>query len=54
MIIAGLVANGTTEIEDIRHIQRGYENLVEKLRKLGADITEEEIPEEAETGRSLA
>ena len=54
MVIAGLCAEGVTHVRDIRHIQRGYENLVEKLRKLGADITEEEIPEEAETGRSLA
>lgn len=39
MIIAGLVANGTTEITDIYHILRGYENIVEKFRALGADIT---------------
>lgn len=38
MIIAGLVANGTTEIEDIDHIDRGYEDVVEKLSALGADI----------------
>ena len=38
MIIAGLMANGTTEITDIVHIDRGYENLEERLRKLGAEI----------------
>ena len=38
MIIAGLVARGTTEIEDIIYIDRGYEDYVEKLRNLGADI----------------
>ena len=38
MIIAGLVAKGTTEIEDIYHIERGYENFVGKLRSVGADI----------------
>jgi UDP-N-acetylglucosamine 1-carboxyvinyltransferase len=38
MIIAGLVANGRTEIENIYHIQRGYENIAEKLRGAGADI----------------
>ena len=38
MIIAGLVARGTTEIEDIVYIDRGYEDYVEKLRDLGADI----------------
>ncbi|MBQ9938264.1 MAG: UDP-N-acetylglucosamine 1-carboxyvinyltransferase, partial [Oscillospiraceae bacterium] len=38
MVIAGLMAQGVTEIEDIYHIERGYENFVEKLRMLGADI----------------
>jgi UDP-N-acetylglucosamine 1-carboxyvinyltransferase len=38
MIIAGLVADGVTEIEDIRHIERGYENVVDKFRALGADM----------------
>ncbi len=38
MIIAGLAAKGTTEIEDILHIDRGYEDVVEKLRGIGADI----------------
>ena len=38
MIIAGLVADGTTEIEDIEYIDRGYERVVEKLSSLGADI----------------
>ena len=38
MIIAGLVADGKTEIDNIRHIQRGYENIVEKLSGAGADI----------------
>ena len=28
----------STEIEDIYHIERGYDNVVEKLKKLGADI----------------
>lgn len=38
MVIAGLCAIGTTEVEDVFHIERGYENLVEKLRGVGADI----------------
>ncbi len=38
MIIAGLAASGTTEIEDILHIDRGYEDVVEKLKGIGADI----------------
>ena len=38
MIIAGLMTEGKTEIEDIVYIDRGYENVVEKFTKLGADI----------------
>ena len=38
MIIAGLVAEGTTEIENIHLIDRGYEDYVEKFSSLGADI----------------
>ena len=38
MIIAGIMADGKTEIEDIDHIDRGYENVVEKFTALGADI----------------
>lgn len=38
MILAGLVAEGATEICDIYHIDRGYEEIVAKLKKLGADI----------------
>ena len=37
-IIAGLAANGITEIDNIKHIQRGYEDIVGKLRGVGADI----------------
>lgn len=38
MVLAGLVANGETEVSYIHHINRGYDNLVEKLCGLGADI----------------
>lgn len=38
MIIAGLIAEGTTEIEEIAPIDRGYEDVVEKFSGLGADI----------------
>ena len=38
MIIAGLVAEGKTEISDIHHILRGYENIIDKFEKLGAKI----------------
>ncbi len=45
MIIAGLAANGVTEVEDILHIDRGYENVVEKFKGLGADIKRVFCPE---------
>ncbi len=38
MVIAALMADGTSEVEEIVHIERGYENIVEKLIALGADI----------------
>jgi UDP-N-acetylglucosamine 1-carboxyvinyltransferase len=38
MVIAGLVAEGKTEIYDIEHIYRGYPNIENKFRELGADI----------------
>lgn len=38
MILAGLVANGETEIGNIYHIDRGYTNIEDKFRKLGAEI----------------
>lgn len=38
LIIAALVAEGETEISRVYHIDRGYERIEEKLRKLGADI----------------
>ena len=46
MVIAGLVADGRTEIEDIYHIERGYEEIEIKLRGLGADIQRIHIPDE--------
>ena len=38
MIIAGLVAEGETEISDVHHILRGYENIIDKFARLGAKI----------------
>ena len=49
MVIAGLVATGTTEVSSIHHIERGYEDLVEKLSGLGADIRVEEVPDAEES-----
>ena len=38
LIIAGIIAEGTTELYNLSHIDRGYENIEEKFRKLGANI----------------
>ena len=38
LLIAGLMANGITELHDLRHIDRGYENIEGKFKSLGADI----------------
>jgi len=38
MVIAGQMAQGITEITDIHHIERGYENLIQKLEKIGTRI----------------
>ena len=38
LIIAGIIAEGKTEIYNLNHIDRGYENIEEKFRKLGAKI----------------
>jgi len=38
LVLAGLIAEGETEIEDIDHIDRGYMKMDEKLRDLGANI----------------
>lgn len=42
LILASLTANGTTEIRDIQHIDRGYENIDQKLRGIGAEIARAE------------
>jgi UDP-N-acetylglucosamine 1-carboxyvinyltransferase len=39
LVIAGLIAKGTTEIDNIYQIDRGYEKLDERLKKLGALIS---------------
>ena len=46
MVIAGLAAQGVTEIDGIHHIERGYETLVEKLASVGADIRTVVVPDE--------
>ena len=38
LVIAGLAAEGTTEVTQVEHIFRGYENVIEKFEKIGAKI----------------
>ncbi len=45
LIVAGLMANGITEITGIEHIERGYEHITEKLTSLGAHIWREDMTE---------
>lgn len=45
LIIAGLMANGITEITGLEHIDRGYENITDKLINLGAKVWREEMSE---------
>jgi UDP-N-acetylglucosamine 1-carboxyvinyltransferase len=50
MVIAGVHADGQTEVSDLHHMDRGYEHLVEKMQSLGAHIerVEDETAEQAE------
>ncbi|MCF0144151.1 MAG: UDP-N-acetylglucosamine 1-carboxyvinyltransferase, partial [Firmicutes bacterium] len=45
VVLTGLVSEGTTEVSNIYHIDRGYEKFVDKLKALGADIERIETPE---------
>ncbi|MCM3356421.1 MULTISPECIES: UDP-N-acetylglucosamine 1-carboxyvinyltransferase [unclassified Psychrobacillus] len=45
LVLAGLIADGETEIQDIYHIDRGYSSLIEKLQGIGADIRRVEVLE---------
>src|SRR5699024_3824994 len=45
LIVAGLMANGITEITGVDHIDRGYANITEKLSNLGAKIWREDMSE---------
>jgi UDP-N-acetylglucosamine 1-carboxyvinyltransferase len=48
IVIAGLAAQGVTQVEDIQFIERGYQNIVGKLRALGADIRWVDDPDQPE------
>ena len=45
LVLAGLVASGTTEVAGVDHIDRGYEFFAEKLRALGAHVERDAVPE---------
>lgn len=47
LVLAGLIADGETEVQEIQHIERGYSSIIEKLQGLGADIRKVTIQEEA-------
>jgi UDP-N-acetylglucosamine 1-carboxyvinyltransferase len=50
LMIAGLAASGVTTIEDIYHIERGYEDVVEKFHAIGADIQKRYYPDDDDIG----
>jgi UDP-N-acetylglucosamine 1-carboxyvinyltransferase len=54
MVIAGMVASGVTEIDDIHFIERGYERFVEKLNALGADIQVHYDEEDSGSARAFS
>lgn len=45
LVLAGLVADGVTIVDEVHHIDRGYAGFVESLQALGADVTREQSPE---------
>ena len=46
LIIAGLAANGETEVGAINYIERGYEEIIDKFKAIGADIRKQYSPED--------
>ena len=44
LVIAGLMADGVTEIDNVKYIDRGYDHIEEKFISLGADITRKKVP----------
>lgn len=46
LVMAGLVADGATEVSEVYHIDRGYDQLIDQLGSLGARIERREVPDE--------
>ncbi|HIR56743.1 MAG TPA: UDP-N-acetylglucosamine 1-carboxyvinyltransferase [Candidatus Gallacutalibacter pullicola] len=53
MLIAAMCAHGVSSVEDIQHIERGYENVEEKFRALGADIRRVHVEETPSVARAV-
>jgi len=53
MVVAALAAVGTSEILNVQYIERGYEDIVGKLRALGAEIRSVEYSDEAESAKKI-
>ena len=53
MLIAAMCAHGVSSVEDIQHIERGYENVEEKIRALGADIRRVHVEETPSVARAV-
>ena len=54
MIVAGLAAQGTSEISNVKHIERGYEDIIGKLSRIGADIRAVEVPDPEQKKANIA
>ena len=48
MVIAGLAAQGVTEVSQVQHIEQGYDDIVRKLSGIGADIRVVYTPDDEE------
>ena len=51
MVIAGLCAHGVTDVEEIQHIERGYEDMEAKLSAVGAEIKRVHVPDHKKTSK---
>ena len=54
MVVAGLAAHGTSEISNVQHIERGYEDMIGKLSGIGADIRAVELPDPEQKKANIA
>ncbi len=54
MIVAGLAAQGVSEVSNVKHIERGYEDIIGKLSGIGADIRVVEVPDPENNAVSAA